>query len=83
VHVSPRASAFDRDSARFGGTDLPVRSSEQFIEVTYQCQIAPWWVVQPDLQYIVNPGGGIANPTNPATKLGNELVLGLRTIVTF
>ena len=83
VHVSPRASAFDRDSARFGRTDLPVRSSEQFIEITYQCQIAPWWVVQPDLQYIVNPGGGIPNPTNPATKLGNELVLGLRTIVTF
>ncbi len=40
-------------------------------------------LVQPDVQYVVNPGAGIPNPANPAENLHNELVAGVRTIVTF
>jgi hypothetical protein len=29
------------------------------------------------------PGGGIANPATPGTRIGNEAVFGLRTNVTF
>ena len=61
----------------------PVRSSETFIEITYQAQVAPWLQVQPDFQYVFNPGGGIPNPNNPTQRLGNELILGVRTNVTF
>ena len=83
AHVSARASDFDKDHATFSGSAIPVRSSETFIELTYQAQIAPWWAVQPDLQYVRNPGGGLLNPEDPTKRIGNELVFGLRTTVTF
>ena len=83
ANVSPSASALDSETASVTGTAYPVRSSESFIELTYQYQIAPWWQVQPDLQYVFMPGGGIPNPLVPGQRIGNELVLGLRTQVTF
>ena len=61
----------------------PVRSSETFIEVTYQAQVTPWLQVQPDFQYVFNPGGGIPNPDNPTQRIGNELILGTRATITF
>jgi porin len=83
AHVSPAAAALDKDEAFFTGQPVPVRGTESFIEVTYQAQLTPWWQVQPDLQYIINPGGGLLNPTDPTKQIGNELVLGLSTMITF
>ena len=57
--------------------------AESFIELTYQYQAAPWWTIQPDLQYIVDPGGGVADPLNPSKTIRNELILGVRTVITF
>jgi porin len=81
--VSSSASALDKDAAVFSGQPMLVRSSESFAELTYQYQIAPWWQAQPDIQYVFLPGGGIANPASPGQRIGNELVLGLRTAITF
>jgi porin len=39
--------------------------------------------LQPDLQYFFNPGAGIVDPNDPPRKIGNELVIGLRTNITF
>ncbi len=61
----------------------PARTVETFIEATYQYQIANWWNVQPDLQYVFHPGGGIADPSDPDHEIGNELVVGARTAITF
>jgi porin len=61
----------------------PVRSAETFLEATYQYQATAWLQIQPDLQYVFNPGAGIANPSDPSQKLRNELVVGLRTNITF
>ncbi|MGE5089596.1 MAG: carbohydrate porin [Candidatus Levyibacteriota bacterium] len=83
AHVSRQLSGLDADTGSFSGTPYPVRGSEHFVELTYQCQVAPWWVIQPDLQYVWNPGGGIPNPLQPTTRIGDELVLGLRTVITF
>ncbi len=83
AHVSTRAGDLDKDRMTFSGTAIPIRSSETFIELTYQAQIAPWWTVQPDLQYVRNPGGGLLNPVNPSERIGDELVFGLRTTLTF
>ncbi len=49
--------------------------AEMVLELTYQCQLTPWLIVQPDLQYIINPGG--------TQDLGNALVIGARAAVTF
>ena len=83
ARISNAASDRDKDAISFSATGFPIRSSESFIELTYQAQIAPWWIAQPDLQYVFTPGGGIANPLIPGQRVGNEVVLGLRTNVTF
>ena len=38
----------------------PIRDYEIDMEATYQYVVAPWWQLQPDLQYVVHPGGNIA-----------------------
>ncbi len=80
--ISDRASALDSDQALFGNR-VPIRSSESFIEITYQAQLAPWLALQPDLQYVFTPSGGIQDPDDPSRRVGNEAVLGVRTNVTF
>ena len=43
-----------------------IRRVETFIEATYQYQIAPWWNLQPDFQYLFPAvQGGIVNPADP------------------
>lgn len=82
--ASSGASGFDRQQQFFQPSVFtPIQSSETFIEVSYQFQILPSWQIQPDLQYFINPGLGIANPSDPTQRLKNELVVGLRTNITF
>jgi porin len=81
--VSSAAAALDRQTAFYTGTDYPERTTETFVEVTYQVQVAPWWTVQPDAQYVVRPGAGIPDPVQPSREIGNELVFGLRTNIVF
>lgn len=81
-HVSRSASLLDKDTNAFG-TYTPVRSTETFIELTYQYQVAPWLSVQPDFQYVWMPGGGIANPLQPTQRIGNEAIFGARTAIVF
>jgi len=49
--------------------------SEEFVEATYQAVVTPWWNVQPDIQYVVTPGG------EPRAK--NAVVVFVRSLVTF
>ncbi|RBP04529.1 OprB family porin [Roseiarcus fermentans] len=84
ARVSAGASNYDRQMQVFQPTVYtPVRGAETFLEATYQAQILPAWQVQPDVQYIVNPGAGLANPDAPNQTIKNELVIGLRTTITF
>ena len=80
--LSDHLSELDADAAAYDGTGS-TRSTESFIEVTYQAQIAPWLAVQPDFQYFFTPSGGVPNPNEPGHRIGNEAVLGLRTNITF
>jgi porin len=84
VWASSGASAFDRQMQFYQpSVYTPIRSNETFLEATYQLQVLPSWQVQPDVQYFINPGLGIANPNNPTQRIKNELVLGLRTNINF
>ena len=55
--------------------NLPGYSAETVFEATYRVVLAPWWSVQPDVQYVFNPSG--RHGSNDA------LVLGVRTAVSF
>jgi porin len=81
--VSPAAAGLDQDTASVNGGFFPIRSTETFIEVTYQAQVTPWLQVQPDFQFIHRPGGGIPDPNNPNQRLQDEAVFGARTNITF
>jgi len=81
--IGGAAQAAAGDAAFFSGTPVPARTVETFIEVTYQIQVSGWWQVQPDFQYVFRPGGGVVNPSNPPQRVGDEAILGVRSIVTF
>ena len=84
TQVGAAVSAHDRQLALFGNNPgYPVRSAETYAELTYQLQLTPWWQLQPDFQYVFNPGAGVPNPRNPGKRLGDEAILGLRTVVAF
>jgi porin len=63
------------DSYRDPAGNLYPRHYETLIELTYQAPVSSWLSLQPDLQYIFNPGG--LQPAHDA------LVLGLRFNATF
>ncbi len=84
ARVSNSASGYDKDLNFYDPTiHRPVPGTETFVEATYQVQAAKWWQIQPDIQYVFNPGAGIGNPDHPTQKIKNELVIGLRTNITF
>jgi porin len=84
VWATSGASNFDRQMQFFQPTVYtPVRGSETFVEASYQFQALPSWVIQPDVQYFINPGMGIANPDEPTQRIKNEFVMGLRTNINF
>jgi len=86
--VSGRAEqlvgALQRIGARTG-TPFRTPDYEGVIEVNYQAALAPWWTVQPDMQMVLHPTGGVVRPTlvTPLPHMGNAFILGLRTSVRF
>ena len=80
--VGDSAARLDQDTGFFSNTYNPTQNSEEFVELTYQYEIAPWWQVQPDIQYIINPGAGVLN-SQTGNAISNELVLGVRTNINF
>lgn len=52
----------------------PADKSEAAFELTYRAALTDWLTVQPNVQYVINPGAN--------TALGNALAFGLRTELT-
>lgn len=67
IASATNADAYRRARLDEGGS---ADRSETIVEVTYRAALTPWLTLQPDLQYIIDPG------TDPT--LGNALVAGLR-----
>ena len=74
----------DKDAVTLGST-MPVRSYELVLEANYIAQIVPGWTIEPDLQYIVHPAGGISDPksTDPAKAIPDATVVGVRTLIRY
>ena len=83
--IGGAARGLSSDMVLFSGGAQPIRDYESVLELTYQWNVAPWWVLQPDLQAIFHPNGHTATPL-PAPvgqPIPNALVLGLRSTITF
>jgi len=81
THVSSGAIASDEYTARYVDPATPIRTGETYLEATYQYQVYPWMQLQPDFQYVFNPGAGILNPNNLSQRVHNEAVIGIRAII--
>jgi porin len=66
----------------YTGLGTPYSPGETMMEATYRARLTPWFKVQPDLQFVVNPGAGIPTAQS-AVPLKNALVLGVRVTVDF
>ena len=75
LDVSDRIADATRAANRRDATHFTKPDYEATIELTYQFQLTPWCVVQPDAQWIIHPGGSRA--------IDDALVIGLRTAIAF
>lgn len=71
TNIADTVSAFDVD---FG--EAAIRNYEALIEICYTYEIKPGWSLQPDFQYIFQPGGNVAGQKDAA-------VVGARTSISF
>jgi len=55
--------------------DLRGQTAETVLELTYTLVLAPWLTVQPDIQYVIHPGG--------RSSVQNALVIGAQISITF
>lgn len=63
---------WEREISASGG--IP-GGSQTVLEVTYQIEITPWFLLQPDLQFLIQPAG--------QSDLPNSLALGARATLVF
>lgn len=74
------SSALSSDNRHSGAPGSGSLGTQVALELSYQYNPTPWFSIQPDLQYIVNPVG----PNNPqASHRDNILIVGLKTILRF
>ena len=81
ARLGENARELDADTATYTNSLYPIRGGEAMIELMYQAQLTKWWTLQPDLQYIIRPGGGVLNPDGSFRP--NAWVVGLRTSLNF
>ncbi|WP_264806508.1 carbohydrate porin, partial [Acetobacter estunensis] len=69
---------YDRNSGSI------VQRNENHIELTYQAQVMPWWVIQPDFQYVWRPGGGVQDyGSSHLRRVRDEAIFGLHSSINF
>jgi porin len=81
ARVGDNARGLDMDTAFFSNPLYPIRSGETAIELMYQAQLAPWWMLQPEMQYIIRPGGGVLN--SDGSFRPNAWVIAVRSSLSF
>jgi porin len=84
ARTSDALRQFGEEKFALTGSGKLFASSETVIEATYLYRATPWWTIQPDLQYVINPGASLpANPTGVATGLKDSLTIGVRARIDF
>jgi porin len=85
ARISGQAAQLVRDLQRLDGSNAHGPDHEAAMELDYQVTLAPWWTVQPDVQVIFHPTPPVLRPNaaTPVPRVGNAMVLALRTSIRF
>jgi porin len=83
AHMSRAARGLDADLFLYTGVPVPLRQYELSLEFSYNAFLAPGWTVQPNLQFVFNPGGKVGLPTDPTRPIPNATLIGLRSMLRF
>jgi len=85
MHISNDVRQFDLDAQYFSGLATPVRTFEGLIEVIYEAHIKPGWRLEPYLQYVMRPSGGVSNPSDPTglSRIKDAIVVGLTSEIKY
>jgi porin len=76
--VSDHVSGFQMDSG-----DAVISNYEALLEVSYTARIAPGLTIQPDFQYLWNPGGRVGDPNDPDEAVRDAAVFGVRSTINY
>jgi porin len=79
AHISNSARRLARDANHFQDLLRPVPDHEAVAELSYQLAVARAAFVQPNIQYVLHPGGGAADALGK--RIPNALVIGIRTSI--
>ena len=80
--ISPTLRQYGNSVIFYTGSGSPYSSNDTVLEATYLCQVCPWLQLQPDAQYVINPGAGIPSASSHR-PLKNAFISGLRTNIQF
>lgn len=75
ARTNSRLTHYQRDLDSVTPGAVGIQSYESVAEIDYGMKVAPWLVLRPNLQYVMNPGG--------TGKIPDAFVIGLYTQVTF
>jgi porin len=66
------------------GFAVPSTVADQVAELNYGIQVAPWFALRPNVQFVIDPSGVKANPGIGVLRPpGNAFVIGLGSSITF
>lgn len=85
ARISPRVQGADFDTNVYSATFGPIHDHETLLQATYQFQVVPGWSLQPNIQYVIHPGGHVVDPYDPLGQraVRNALVIGLRSSIKY
>jgi porin len=75
ARTNSRLTQYQQDLNTVEPGSVGIQTYESIAEIDYGLQLAPWFKIRPNLQYVINPGG--------TGKIPNAFVIGLYTQVTF
>ena len=82
--LSSAAQALDNDYRVLTGSDRPVRNYGGLLTVGYLAELRKGWIVLPNAQYVIHPGGGyVLDAGGVPHAVRDAFVLGLRSVVKF
>jgi porin len=85
ARVSDQALSYDAALQQLTTSPFRRPDYEAVLEATYQVTLAPWWSLQPDLQYLFHPTQALVRPASAAgfVHSSNAAVVGVRSSLKF